>query len=392
MTPGARVAAAIGVLDAWRGGQPVEQALTRWARGARYAGSGDRAAVRDHVYDVLRRLRSCEALGGGAEGRALLLGLLRLSGQAPEAVFTGDGHAPAPLTGAERELISAPGEWPDPEADCPDWLRPAIAQRAGTDAERTALFAALCARAPVWLRVARRRGSVEAAMDALTESGIATTPSEACDTALRIVERGRRLRNAPAYADGRVELQDLSAQRAVASVLWPAEGRILDYCAGGGGKALAIADRTDAEILAHDADPGRMADLPVRAARAGVSIRIVPPGEVAGLASVDAVLCDVPCSGSGTWRRDPEAKWRLTPERLRDLLGRQAAILDAAAPLVGAGGRLVYMTCSLLRAENEDQVAAFVERTPGWSLVASRLDTPLTASDGFFTAELTRAG
>jgi 16S rRNA (cytosine967-C5)-methyltransferase len=98
------------------------------------------------------------------------------------------------------------------------------------------------------------------------------------------VEGGRRLRNAPAYADGRVELQDLSAQRAVASVDWPAEGRILDYCAGGGGKALAIADRTDAEILAHDADPGRMADLPVRAARAGVTIRIVPPGEVAGLA------------------------------------------------------------------------------------------------------------
>jgi 16S rRNA (cytosine967-C5)-methyltransferase len=388
MTPGARVSAAIAVLDAWRGGQPAEQALTRWARGARYAGSKDRAAVRDHVYDVLRRLRTCVALGGGEDGRAMLLGLLRLSGQAPDMLFTGEGHAPAPLTEAERRGPGGPT--PEPQEDVPDWLRPGIAERAGTDAERAALFAAICARAPVWLRVARRRGTVAAAREALAQDGIATVPDETCGTALRITEGARRLRNAAAYADGRVELQDLSAQRAVASVDWPSGGRILDYCAGGGGKALAIADRTDAEVFAHDAEPRRMADLPVRAARAGVTIRTVAAPDITRLAPFDAVLCDVPCSGSGTWRRDPEAKWRLTPERLRDLEGRQAAILDAAAPLVGPGGRLVYMTCSLLRAENEAQIAAFLDRSSGWEATQSRLDTPLTASDGFFTAKLRR--
>jgi 16S rRNA (cytosine967-C5)-methyltransferase len=191
---------------------------------------------------------------------------------------------------------------------------------------------------------------------------------------------------------GLVELQDLSAQRAVAAVDWPAEGRILDYCAGGGGKALAIADRTGARVLAHDALPQRMADLPVRAARAGVAIDRIEGAELARHGPFDAVLCDVPCSGSGTWRRDPEAKWRLTPDRLDALLRMQADILDAAALRVRPGGRLVYMTCSLLRSEDEDQVARFLARSAGWSLAGMQVDTPLTASDGFFTAELRRDG
>ncbi|KPQ14141.1 MAG: 16S rRNA (cytosine967-C5)-methyltransferase [Rhodobacteraceae bacterium HLUCCO18] len=387
MTPGARVAAAISVLDAWRGGMAVEQALTRWARGARYAGSKDRAAVRDHVYDALRRLRSVEFLGGGTDGRALLLGLVRLSALDPDALFTGEGHAPAALSEGERALVAAPPLAPDPEADIPDWLRAPLAERAATP---EALFAALCARAPVWLRVNMRRGTVEAARDELSRDGVETVSCEATPGALRVTDGARRLRAARAYAEGRVEVQDLSAQRAVSFVDWPRTGCILDYCAGGGGKALAIADRTDAALCAHDALPRRMVDLPARADRAGVSITLLDTARAVDHGPFDAVLCDVPCSGTGTWRRDPEAKWRLTPDRLEELRQLQAEILDATSPLVAPGGRLVYMTCSLLRAENEDQVGAFMARAPGWSLIGTQLDTPLTASDGFFTAVLAR--
>jgi 16S rRNA (cytosine967-C5)-methyltransferase len=134
-----------------------------------------------------------------------------------------------------------------------------------------------------------------------------------------------------------------------------------------------------------------MSDLSARAERAGVGIAELAPGRAGERAPYDAVLCDVPCSGSGTWRRDPEAKWRLTPARLDELAALQAGILDEAAELVRAAGALVYMTCSLLPCENEEQVAAFLDRSPGWRLEGTRLDTPLTASDGFFTAVFRRS-
>jgi 16S rRNA (cytosine967-C5)-methyltransferase len=220
--------------------------------------------------------------------------------------------------------------------------------------------------------------------------GIGTRADPECGTALEVTGNARALRASRAYASGLVELQDLSVQRAVAAVRWPQDGAILDFCAGGGGKALAIADRTDARILAHDSAPRRMADLPVRAARAGVEIGLIAPGGAVAQSPFAAVVCDVPCSGSGTWRRDPEARWRLTPERLEALVATQAGILDEAAPLVGPGGFLVYMTCSLLARENEAQVEAFLARTSGWRLEGGTIDTPLTASDGFFGAVLRR--
>lgn len=382
MTPGARVAAAIGVLDAWVGGVPVEQALTNWARGARYAGSGDRAAVRDHVYDVLRARGSCIALGGGDTGRALMIGLLRLQDTVPDVHFTGMGHAPAPLTETEA---GAPVSNPGPRIDVPDWTLPLLADRAGADLD--GLLAGFRRRAPLYLRVNTAAASVSEASDRLAAEGIVTRPDQRAVTALEVTSGARRVKSSSAYLKGWVEPQDLSVQRALAAIDWPA-GRILDFCAGGGGKALALAAMGRAGVFAHDAEPRRMADLPVRAARAGAAVDILLKGHVTEAAPFDAVLCDVPCSGSGTWRRDPEAKWRLTPARLADLEKVQAGILDTAAPLVAPGGLLVYMTCSLFRAENEAQIAGFLARNSEWRLVAEGCDTPITASDGFFHAVL----
>lgn len=384
MTPSARAAAAIVVLDDWLSGQAAEQALTNWSRGARYAGSKDRAAVRDLVYDVLRTRESCARLGGGGDGRALILGLTRLQGIDPETIFTGDGYGAAALRPDElaqafdRDVV-------DPQHDVPAWLLEHVAQRAGN--ALPVLLAALQLRAPLYLRVNTRKTTREACIAYFASQGIIAQADDRAATAILVTSGARQVKSTQAYRDGWVEPQDLSVQRAVLSVDWPA-GPILDYCAGGGGKSLAIAALTGRRLWAHDASPRRMADLPVRAARAGAAIDLLGPDALHQTGPFAAVLCDVPCSGSGTWRRDPEAKWRLTPARLADLVALQAEILDTASALVAPGGQLVYMTCSLFHAENEAQIAAFCARHPDWRREIEGVETPLTASDGFYHAVL----
>lgn len=385
MQVAARYGAAIEVLDHWLDGMPLEQALSRWARGARYAGSKDRAAVRDHVYDVLRQKGVCEAMGG-ADGRGLILGLVRLQDHPVDSIFSGEGHAPAPLSSDEARPRDVPA---DATLNVPNWMLPLLEDRAREDLP--ALLATFAHRAPLWLRVNLRRGTRDAAARALAAEGIITRPHDDVVTALQVTEGPRRLRHSQAYMTGLVEPQDLSVQGAVQRTPWPDSGRILDFCAGGGGKALAIADRSQASIFAHDALPQRMADLAPRSERAGVRITELATDQLAARAPFDLVLADVPCSGSGTWRRDPEAKWRLTPQALDTLIETQATILDAASALVAPGGQLVYMTCSLFRAENEGQIAAFLSRHGAWHAGPCGIDTPLTASDGFFTAALHRS-
>jgi 16S rRNA (cytosine967-C5)-methyltransferase len=386
VTPGARVAAAIAVVDAVRAGAPVERALTNWARGARYAGSGDRAAVRDHVFTVLRRWRSSAALGGGEDGRARLIGALRTQGLDPERLFTGEGHAPAPLSPAERAGGRAPDE--ADARDLPDWLWPRFRDALGAEADHAARL--LRDRAPVTLRVNARRMTVAEAQAALALEGIVCAPATDVKTALHVTEGERKISSSALYRAGDVELQDASSQAAMAAVDLPAGARVLDYCAGGGGKTLALAARIDGDWTAHDAVVRRMADLPARAARAGVSVRLCDTADLPGLAPFDAVLCDVPCSGSGTWRRGPQAKWTLTPRGLADLCRVQGEILAQAARLVAPGGRLIYATCSVLPEENEEVTGQFSSDFPGWKSHGARRWPISESGDGFFCEQLER--
>lgn len=379
MTPPARIAAAIEVLDRILAGQPAEQALLRWSRASRFAGSGDRAAVRDLVFDALRCRDSHAALGGRLTGRGLMIGGLRASGQDPAAVFTGQGHAPAPLEPDEQ-----PGDARG-VMDIPGWIRPLWDASLGDRAE--AVAGEMRRRAPVWLRVNPLKADAAAAIAALAQDDIAAEPDARLPTALRVTANERRLSQARAYRDGLVELQDLSPQLACAALPVAAGARVLDYCAGGGGKVLAIAGRAPGlTLVAHDADPARMADLPQRADRAGARVQVV----TAPKGGFDLVIADVPCSGSGTWRRTPDSKWRLTQAGLDDLLALQARILRQVAPLVRPGGHLAYMTCSLLDPENDAQVGGFLRDNPDFSLVSRHLWTPLDASDGFFLALMSR--
>ncbi|MFN0115755.1 MAG: RsmB/NOP family class I SAM-dependent RNA methyltransferase [Paracoccaceae bacterium] len=408
MTPAARLAAAAGILDRILSGEPAEKSLTSWARGSRYAGSGDRAAVRDNVFDALRRRRSLAVLSGAAQpetGRSLMIGLVRERGENAKALFSGTGYALAPLSETEREALARPARtMSEAEAlDVPDWQMPLFQASLGPGVAEA--ISPLRRRSPVYLRANLAICDRAAAMAELESEGIGCETGPLAATAIRVNARPERVRASRAYLGGLVELQDAAGQAAVALVPLRDGMRVLDYCAGGGGKTLALAARAAAagfavRLHAHDADAGRMSDLPVRARRAGFGsaskrpeIRLLETGAADRHAPYDLVLLDVPCSGSGTWARGPDAKWRLTRERLDRLLGEQAGLLEAAAGLVAAhGGTIVYMTCSLFAAENADQITAFLARHDGWSVADSRQFLPAEGGDGFFVAILAQSG
>ncbi|MCB6177234.1 RsmB/NOP family class I SAM-dependent RNA methyltransferase [Rhodobacter sp. Har01] len=380
MTPAARAAAAIEVLDRVLAGESAEKVLTAWARASRFAGSADRAAVRDLVFEALRCRRSFAALGGGMTGRGLVLGGWRAAGRTP---WDDGPHAPPPEGPADQGRPPQGAE----ALDVPDWLEPALQRALGAD--YAPVMQAMRQRAPVVLRVNAARAARDAAAARLAAEGIATRPHPLAAFALEVTEGARKVQASQAYATGLVELQDAASQAVVEALPLRDGMRVLDLCAGGGGKTLAMAARARLALWAHDAAPRRMADLPARAARAGIAVSLTDRPEAT--APYDLVLADAPCSGSGSWRRDPEGKWALTPDRLADLTAVQAQILDRAASLVAPGGVLAYATCSFLREENESQVAAFRARSPGWTLDREARFTPLQAGDGFFLAILRRA-
>ncbi|PRY78756.1 16S rRNA (cytosine967-C5)-methyltransferase [Yoonia maritima] len=379
MTPGARVAAAITILDVIREGQAAELALTSWARGSRFAGSKDRAAIRDHVFDVLRARRS---LGDGT-GRELMMQLVKRDGLSMDTLFSGERHAPDPLTEEERAVLETPVSLsPAATCDVPDWLWPHWKDSLGRHSEIAAL--AQQSRADVFLRVNQRRATVQNTMDMLSKDGISVVPHPDIDGCLRVTDNPRRVKIAEAFVDGIVELQDASSQFAINAVTVSDGARVLDYCAGGGGKALGFADRYNAAVFAHDIAPARMKDLSTRAARAKVEITQVATDSLLSHGPFDVVFCDAPCSGSGTWRRTPDAKWRLTQERLDTLNAMQTEVVAGATQLVADDGVLAYATCSVLSSENDAIVDTFCAANPDWHSVQRHQLFPGPDGDGFY--------
>jgi 16S rRNA (cytosine967-C5)-methyltransferase len=382
MTPAARLSAAISVLDDILSGRTADQALTAWGRSSRFAGSGDRHAVRDLVFDALRCKRSFAAYGGSMTGRGLILGALRAKGINPDSLFTGQGHAPAVIDVSDQPRSPTPYE----ALDIPDWLAPHLMDSLGDDF--TATLQAMQIRAPVYLRVNNLRGDVTTAQTALAQDGVETTLISNVNFGLQVISGERKIQNSMAYQSGLVELQDAASQAVIEALDIAPNSRILDYCAGGGGKTLALAAKTGSVIYAHDAAPRRMADLPKRAARANAQIEILE--NTFDTKPYDVILTDAPCSGSGSWRRDPMGKWALTQDRLQELIGLQSHILDQGASLLAPMGTLAYATCSMLRQENEAQVDRFLQRHKDFTLHKSHRFSPLQGGDGFFLAILTK--
>lgn len=379
MTPAARVQTAIDLLDQILTGAPAERVLTTWARKSRFAGSKDRAAIRDHVYDVLRTQNTCAHLGQGRTGRALMIGLLRQQGVDLQTIFTGSTYAPEALV--DEETTDTPAA---ETLDLQDWVIPKLQTQFG--AEFAAIERAMKTRAPVIVRVNLRKADRSSALKALEEEGILGEVHTASDTALVITQGARKISHSEAFKAGLVELQDAASQAAIDLLPLDKCAKVLDYCAGGGGKLLAMAAQSDASFFAHDAIEKRLRDLPKRAERAGISANIVPTQDLAASDPFDLVFCDVPCSGSGTWRRDPQGKWALTPEDLDALISLQQDILSDAAGLVQDGGYLAFATCSYFSDENEDQVQWFLQNHSDMTLEHSKRWSHLDDCDGFFTA------
>ncbi|MCZ8136499.1 MAG: RsmB/NOP family class I SAM-dependent RNA methyltransferase [Porphyrobacter sp.] len=389
MTPAARIQAAIELLDAIipaarSKGAPADRIIADYFRARRYAGSKDRRAVRDLVYQAIRLCGPVPESGRAA--------MLAVAGQdaGVASLFDGSPHGPAPH--AEGEPVAKTGL-------APKWL--AAALRASGLGGRE--IAALLDRAPLDIRVNALKA--DRAELTLPEAGEPLASAQG----LRFPS-GTQIEQWAAYTDGLVEVQDLGSQLIVEALPVSPGDTIIDLCAGGGGKTLALAARLGnaASIIAADTDKRRLGNLAPRAARAGAAIDhivLLDPGrEMRALTPfaqrADHVLVDAPCSGSGTWRRSPEGRWRLDPAELARLNQLQDHVLDLAAQLVRPGGSVSFVTCSLLDAEGADRIVAFLARHPGWRAEALplplgrahgpgwRLDPFHDATDGFFVAGL----
>ena len=385
MTPAARLSAAIELIDTIdKERVPAAKALKEWGTAHRYAGSGDRAAISGLIWDVLRRRASSAWLMDADTARARVLGMLKLERgmdtQAIAALCDGGRFAPEPLTEAERAALTTRSlaDAPAPIAgDYPEWLDGYLAQVFGD--ERVAEAVAMASRAPLDLRVNTLKAKREKLLRSLAHLGVRPTPWS--PIGLRI-ELGADARNPGIHAEedfikGAVEVQDEGSQlAALLSGAKPGE-QVIDLCAGAGGKTLALAAMMQGKgrLIATDQDKRQLAPIHERLSRAGVHNADVrtPKGDADTLgdihASADLVLIDAPCTGTGTWRRNPDAKWRMRPGALEVRRKDQVEVLDRATALVKPGGRIAYITCSVLPPENGEQVRGFLARHPEYTVV-----------------------
>jgi 16S rRNA (cytosine967-C5)-methyltransferase len=395
MTPAARISAAIEVLaDVGARRRPAADALKDWGLAHRFAGSGDRAAIAGLLYDALRRKASAAYVMGEDTPRAALLGMLRLERKmdtdAIARLADGGRFAPPPLTDAERARLDAAsldGAPPWVAGDYPEWLDPHLTSTFGD--ERADEGSGLASRAPLDLRVNTLKATREEATEAIAD--LSPAPTRWSPQGLRIVlsadARSPAIHAEPAFIKGLIEIQDEGSQLAALIADAKPGQQVIDLCAGAGGKTLALAAAMEnkGQLYASDDDKRRLAPIHARLERADVrNVQVrTPRGASDVLADLvghaDLVLIDAPCTGTGSWRRNPDAKWRVRPGALEQRIKEQAGLLDRAAPLVKPGGRIAYVTCSVLAAENGDQVRAFLARHPEFVVVPT---TETTAALG----------
>ncbi len=384
MTPAARLSGAIEVLaDIEARRRPAVDALKDWGLSHRFAGSSDRAAIAGLVYDALRRKASSAWLMGAATPRAALIGMLRrergLELSAITELCSGARFAPAPLTEAEKAALASDTLANAPAhvaGDYPEWLDPHLTRVFGDD--RAGEGEALATRAPLDMRVNTLKAEREDILPKFAHLNAEPTRWSPVGLRVRLSADAKSpaIHAEPPFRKGEIEIQDEGSQLAALLAGAKPGEQVVDLAAGAGGKTLALAAAMEnrGQIYATDIDKRQLVPIHERIARAGarnIQVR-TPRGEADMVADLngraDLVLIDAPCTGTGTWRRNPDAKWRVRPGALAERVKQQAALLDRAATLVKAGGRVAYITCSVIEEENGDQVRAFLDRHPGFSV------------------------
>lgn len=380
--------------------QPADNIINEYLRARKYIGSKDRRFITETVWKIIRNRLKLSFDAGSDNPRRILLTYLR--NDKPETIFTGEQYAPAQLSDEERNWLQTENEevYPDyVEAECPQWLFAKI-----KDVE---LLKSLNNPAPADFRInTASRGQV---IEALRGEGLEVRPTPYSPLGLRAGERFN-LNNCIAYKEGLLEVQDEASQLAAIMTDVRPEHKIIDYCCGAGGKSLAMAYilKNRGKILAHDISAKRLEAIKPRMERLGVKNIELTDILAANDSDFDRFVIDAPCSGSGTWRRSPDAKFRLTPQMLAGIVKTQKEILETAYGRTRIGGRIIYITCSILREENEDNIAAFLKAHSDVRVLNARelweklLDSPYpgtndkylrlspltSGTDGFFVAVL----
>lgn len=426
MRPAARIQSAIEILDlVFEGKRPADSLIGDYFKARRYAGSKDRRAITERVYSILRKKAKlswlAEQLQITETARTFALIDCVLRDEDIETIFVEGQYNPAPLHGKEEdvapflEAIDISAAPRSVRLEFPSWLENDLEESLGDDFDN--VLNALNEEAPLDLRINTLHPDAKKAASLLAEENVVTEAGPYSPVCLRS-QKKVKLGGLKSYQDGLIDIQDEGSQ--LIALLTQAKGcdMVMDFCAGGGGKTLALAAEMENEgqLYALDISSTRLYKMKKRVERAGAKNIFLHPIKAENdpwlksfESRVDRMLIDAPCSGIGAWRRNPENRWKMTSELLEDLLGRQERILQSSAHLVKQGGRLIYATCSLLKRENEDQIAKFLKENDNYSIVpigdvwAERFETAcpfegdfmtmrpdLHKSDGFFCAILER--
>ena len=377
----------IEILDTYLNEAKIDFVLRKWAIKHRFAGSSDRRKIKDIIFDIIRQKKSCEHVGGGFSGRNLLIGYLKLKGTELSSVFDNSKFGPEELTIKEQNInVDFSNLSNIYELDFPSWLIPIL--RRSLLNEFSNVVKALRNRSHIQLRVNLKKISRLNVMKKLQKNNIECEINELCSTALNVLNGAQHILTSPCFENGFVELQDAGSQLVSELIEINYNDKVLDMCAGAGGKSLAIScgAEMDATYFAWDINFDRMKDIDARSKRAGVKIEKVI--KLSSKSFYNKIIIDAPCSGSGSWRRDPEGKWRLDEDILDNYVKTQRELILKGLKLLAPRGQILYITCSILDIENGKLIDDLISSVLSLRLVKSISLVPSSKSDGFYGAVL----
>ena len=377
----------IEILDTYLNEAKIDFVLRKWAIKHRFAGSSDRRKIKDIIFDIIRQKKSCEHVGGGFSGRNLLIGYLKLKGIELSSVFDNSKFGPEELTIKEQNInVDFSNLSNIYELDFPSWLIPIL--RRSLLNEFSNVVKTLRNRSHIQLRVNLKKISRLNVMKKMQKNNIECEINELCSSALNVLNGAQHILASPCFENGFVELQDAGSQLVSELIEINYNDKVLDMCAGAGGKSLAIScgAEMDATYYAWDINFDRMKDIDARSKRAGVKIEKVI--KLSSKSVYNKIIIDAPCSGSGSWRRDPEGKWRLDEDILDNYVKTQKELILKGLKLLAPRGQILYITCSILDIENDKLIDDLISSVLSLKLVRSISLVPSSKSDGFYGAVL----